>query len=547
MAFTAEKPFELHHPPRHRPCFTGPMRSMPPTRYARSGEVSLAYQDFGDGPVTLFAVPPLARNIELAWESPQYRRYFNRVASFSRYVHFDKRGTGASDRTLPMPSLETRVDDMRAVMDVAGIDRAFLWGSSEGGPMALLFAATYPDRVDGLVLDGTAAVLVPASESPDAREQRLARRERWLSAWGTEHSVTLDFMAPSMTSDPWYRTWQPRYERQSASPAGLRDLIAMNDEIDVRAVLGDIDVPTLARHRVGDRVVPIDRARETIECMSRARLVEFPGDDHFAHIGADIDDWLALVQEFITGARPRPSKARPGARQSRRRIAASITTFGGFAVVVDGQEVPLSAWGSRRARQLCKRLTTACGHPVPREQLVDLLWPDDCRQQRLSARLSVQLSTVRRILGGGVIADRDAVRIDLSEIHLDLADVRAAAEAEDCGRVVELYRGDYLPLDLYEDWATETRESTRALFIRAASRLAAAALTAGDHDQAAALARRILAADRFDEDAHRLLIVALLAAGHAGAARQAHGLYARRMGELGVPPAPFDRLVGPGH
>ncbi len=520
---------------------------MPPTRYAHSGEVSLAYQDFGAGPITLFAVPPLARNIELAWESPQYRRYFDRVASFSRYVHFDKRGTGTSDRTLPMPSLETRVDDMRAVMDAAGVERAFLWGSSEGGPMALLFAATYPERVDGLVLDGTAAVLVPASESSEACERRLALRERWLSAWGTEHSVTLALMAPSMASDPWYRTWQPRYERQSASPAGLRDLIAMNDEIDVRAVLGDIDVPTLARHRVGDRVVPVDRARETIAAIPGARLVEFPGNDHFAHIGADIDDWLTLVEEFITGARPRPSKARPSPRHSQGRIAASISTLGGFKVVVDGQEVPLSAWGSRRARQLCKRLTAACGNPVPREQLVDLLWPEERGQQRLSARLSVQLSTVRRILGGGVIADRDAVRIDVSDIHLDLADLRAAAEAGDWGQVVELYRGDYLPLDLYDDWAVETRDSIRALFIRAASRLGATAVAAGDHDRAAALARKILAADRFDEDAHRLLIVALFAAGHAGAARQAHALYAMRMEELGAPPAPFDRLIGPGH
>ena len=519
---------------------------MPPTRYARSGRVSLAYQDFGDGPATLFAVPPLARNIELAWESPQYRRYFSRVAGFSRYVHFDKRGTGTSDRTLPMPSLETRVDDMRAVMDAAGVERAFLWGSSEGGPMALLFAATYPDRVEGLVLDGTAAVLVPASESPDARQRRLAGRERWLSAWGTERSVTLDFMAPSMASDPWYRAWQPRYERQSASPAGLRDLIAMNDEIDVRPVLSEIAVPTLARHRVGDRVVPIERARETVAGISGARLVEFPGADHFAHVGGDIDTWLALVQEFTTGAHPRAHKVRPGPRQGVRGTAASIRTLGGFGVVVDGEEVPLSAWGSRRARQLCKRLTAACGHPVPREQLVDLLWPDEGGQHRLSARLSVQLSTVRRILGGGVIADRDSVRLDLSEVRLDLADVQAAVEAGDCRLVVQLYRGEYLPLDLYEDWAAETRQSTRMAFIRAASQLATAAMTAGDHDQAAALARKILTTDPFDEDAHRLLIAALLAGGHAGAARQAHGVYARRMDELGVPSVPFNELVVPG-
>jgi len=167
-----------------------------------------------------------------------------------------------------MPSLDTRVDDMRAVMDAAGVDRAFLWGSSEGGPMALLFAVTYPDRVEGLVLDGTAAVLLPAGESPAAREQRLARRELWLSAWGTEKSVTLEIMAPSVASDPWYRAWQPRYERQSASPAALRDLMSMNDEIDVTAVLPAIDVPTLARHRVDDQVV---RSSELERRLQRSR------------------------------------------------------------------------------------------------------------------------------------------------------------------------------------------------------------------------------------------------------------------------------------
>ena len=195
------------------------MRSVPPTRYARSGDVSLAYQVFGEGPVTIVAVPPLAKNIEIAWECAQYRHYFERLASFSRYVHFDKRGTGASDRTVPVPSLDTHVDDLRAVMDAAGVDRAFIQGVSEGGPMAMLFAVTYPSRVHGLILDGTAAVLVPPSEAPEARVQRLAEREMWLERWGTEKSLTLAAMAPSVASDPWYRAWQPRYERQSASPA----------------------------------------------------------------------------------------------------------------------------------------------------------------------------------------------------------------------------------------------------------------------------------------------------------------------------------------
>ena len=496
------------------------MASVPPTRYARSGDVSLAYQDFGQGPVTLVAVPPLARNIELAWESSLYRRDFHRVASFSRYVHFDKRGTGASDRTLPMPSLDTRVEDLKAVMDTAEVDRAFLWGSSEGGPMALLFAATYPDRVEGLVLDGTAALLVPEGESTTARQQRLARREKWLDAWGTDRSSTLAWMAPSLATDPWYRAWQPRYERQSASPAALRELMAMNDEIDVRPVLSSIDVPTLARHRVGDRLVPIERARETVAAISGGRLVEFPGADHFSHAGPDLDEWLGLLEQFVTGTPRRARRRRAPSRSDRGGAVTRVQTLGGFAVVVDDEEVPLSRWGSRRARQLCKRLVAAGGQPVAREQLIDLLWPDAVGLDRLGARLSVQLSTVRRVLGRGVIADRDSVRIDVGEVRIDVVDLHAAAKAGDLHQVTDLYRGEFLPLDIYEDWAAAERERARSAFVRAAHGLALASSTAGDHDRAAAFARRILAADQFDEDAHCRLITALVASGHDAAARQ---------------------------
>ena len=516
------------------------MRSAPPTRYARSGDVSLAYQDFGDGPVTLVAVPPLARNIELAWECSLYRRYFRRIAGFSRYVHFDKRGTGASDRTLPMPSIDTRVEDLRAVMDTAEVERAFLWGSSEGGPMAILFAAAYPERVEGLVLDGTAAVLAPASSA--AGRQQIARRDKWLDAWGTDRSNTLAFMAPSVASDPWYRAWQPRFERQSASPAALRELIAMNDEIDVRPLLSSIEVPTLARHRIGDQVVPIERARETAAGISGARLVEFPGNDHFAHVGPELFEWLGVLEQFVTGAaRPVPRRRAPY-RSHQGDGVTRIQTLGGFAVVVDGDEVPLSAWGSRRARQLCKRLVAAGGQPVSRDQLIDLLWPDAVEFDRLGARLSVQLSTVRRVLGRGVIADRDSVRIDVSEVQVDVVDLHAAAKAGDLQRVTELYRGEFLPVDIYEDWAVPERERARSAFALAAHELAFTASASGDHDRAAALARRILAADPFDEDAHRRLITALLAAGHAGAARQAHVSYARRMDELGVPFVPLAEM-----
>lgn len=519
------------------------MRSVPPTRYARSGDVSLAYQVFGDGPVTIVSVPPLAKNIEIAWESAQYRRYFDRLASFSRYVHFDKRGTGASDRTVPVPSLDTHVDDLRAVMDAAGVDRAFIQGVSEGGPMAMLFAVTYPDRVAGLILDSTAASIVPLSESREAREQRLAVREMWLERWGTEQSLTLAAMAPSVASDPWYRAWQPRYERQSASPSALRDLVSLIEEIDVSAILPSIDVPTLARHRVDDAVVSIGWARETIAAIPGARLVEFPGADHFVHTGDDVDSWLDLVEEFTTGSRTHPR------RMSSAQLApagpVAIRTLGGFGVDVGGREVPLTAWGSRRARQLCKILAAAGGQPVPRDQLIEALWPDGVAAERLGARLSVQLSMVRRILRGGIVADRASVRLDLDEVRLDLDDLHRCVEAGDLPRVMNLYRGEFLPEDAYEDWAVPARDRARRAYVRAAHSLALHAEEVGDHARAADYAGRVLEADPFDESGHHRLITALAAEGRLGEARHAYDTYAVRMNELGVPCRAFAALVTP--
>lgn len=499
---------------------------------------------FGDGPVTIVSVPPLAKNIEIAWECPQYRHYFERLGSFSRYVHFDKRGTGASDRTVPVPSLDTHVDDLRAVMDAAGVERAFVQGVSEGGPMAMLFAVTYPDRVAGLILDGTAAAIFPRFESEEARAQRLELRELWLDRWGTDRSLTLAAMAPSVAADPWYREWQPRYERQSASPSALRDVVAMAEDIDVSAVLSSIDVPTLARHRVGDAIVSIDMARETIAAIPGARLVEFEGGDHFVQTGDDVDSWLDVVEEFTTGARAR----RPGRALGRRvhpRAVTTIRTLGGFAVVVGDQEVPIAAWGSRRARQLCKMLAAARGRPVPREQLIDVLWPDGLASDRLSARLSVQLSTVRRILGGGIIADRDAVRLDLAEVRLDLDHLHQAAEAGDLAEAVHLYRGEFLPEDPFEDWATPARDHARRVYLRAAHGLVEQAVTAGDHERVADHAARIVLADPFDEAGHHRLIAALAAVGRLGEARHAYDAYALRMNELDVPCAAFDAFSDP--
>ena len=515
---------------------------VPPTRYARSGEVSLAYQVFGDGPVTIVSVPPLAKNIEIAWECAQYRHYFERMAGFCRYVHFDKRGTGASDRTVPVPSLDTHVDDLRAVMDAAGVERAFIQGVSEGGPMAMVFAVTYPDRVDGLILDGTAAAIVPLVESPEERDDRRAAWEMWIERWGTEDTLTLAAMAPSVASDPWYQAWEPRYERQSASPAALRDLLAMAEQIDVSAVLSTIDVPTLARHRVGDAIVSIDWARQTIAAIPGARLVEYPGADHFVQTGDDVDPWLDLVEEFTTGTPPRPRVTR---RFASVRTTATIRTLGGFAVTVGDQEVPLAAWGSRRSRQLCKMLAAARGQPVPRDQLAEALWPDEAGSERLSARLSVQLSTVRRILGGSIIADRASIRLDLDEVHLDIDDLHRSVESADLQRVIDLYRGDFLPEDPYEDWAAQARDQARRIYIRAAHVLAIEAANVGDHERVVDYAGRILTTDPFDERAHHRLIAALSASGRPGEARHAYDSYTDRMHELAVPCAELADLIAP--
>ena len=506
--------------------------------------MSLAFQDFGNGPVTIVSVPPLAKNIEIAWECAQYRHYFERLGRFSRYVHFDKRGTGASDRTVPVPSLDTHVDDLRAVMDAAGVERAFIQGVSEGGPMAMLFAVTYPDRVAGLILDSTAATIFPRFESAEARAERIELRELWLDRWGTDGSLTLAAMAPSVAADPWYRAWQPRYERQSASPGALREVVAMAEDIDVSAVLSSIDVPTLARHRVDDAIVSIDMARETIAAIAGARLVEFEGSDHFVQTGDDVDTWLDAVQEFTTGARA--ARRTPAVRRRVSHDAVTtIRTLGGFAVTVGDQEIPIAAWGSRRARQLCKMLAAARGQPVPREQLIEVLWPDGVATDPLSARLSVQLSTVRRILGGGIVADRDSVRLDLTEVRLDLEQLHRSAEDGDLAKAMDLYRGEFLPEDPYEDWATPARDRARRVYLRALRTLAEQAAAAGDHDRAADHAARILVADPFDESGHHRLISALAAAGRLGEARHAYDDYTLRMTELDVPCAAFEALVGP--
>ena len=513
-------------------------REVPQVRYADADGTNIAYQVFGEGPATIVAIPPMAQNVELAWEWPTLRRMFERYASVSRYVHFDKRGTGASDRSIPVPEIDQRVDDLRAVMDHAEVDRAFLYGVSEGGPMTLLFAATYPERVAGLILCSTGARLVDLDDDPDPEHSSAAPLLLdFVERYGTSDSVTAEVFAPSLAGDPEFRRWHQRYERQSASRESLRTLLEMNARMDVREVLPAVQAPTLLLHRVDDYVVPIRFAREAAAGLANARLVELPGVDHFSYAG-DIDPMLDEIEQMVTGAPPSSSPSRRVAPQQ-----AEVTTLGSFRVVVSGEEVPTSAWGSRRARQLLKRLVLARGWPVPREELVELLWPDeiDVGVDRLLSRLSVQLSTVRRILGGGVVADRTSVRLDTRHVVADL--VRFDGLVGDRA-IVEAYTGELLPDDRFEAWTDAARTEVRARYLAAAHRLLDAAVERGDDGTVLELAGRLLVVEPFDEAARVALVCAHHRRGSHAAAAKEHEAYCERMEEMGIEPRTFDDVVG---
>ena len=234
---------------------------MPETRYTESGEVSIAYQAVGEGPLDLVYVPGWVSNVELLWEGPKAARFLRRLASFSRLILFDKRGTGLSDRVSNdrLPTLEERMDDVRAVLDAVGSERAALLGHSEGGSMSMLFAATSPERVSALVLVGVFAKRIRSDDYPwaPAPEDRAAAIESVGKDWLNDSE--LEYYAPS--EDAVFREHLRRFFRQSASPGAARALLTMNSEIDTRAVLPSITVPTIVIHRTDDRDVSADEGR----------------------------------------------------------------------------------------------------------------------------------------------------------------------------------------------------------------------------------------------------------------------------------------------
>lgn len=281
----------------------------PETRYAKSGDVHIAYQVFGEGPLDLVHVPGSTSHLDIAWEEPAFERYFRRLASFARVISFDKRGTGLSDRAAGIPTLEERMDDVRAVMDAAESEQAAILGISEGGAMSMLFAATHPDRTRALVLYGSDVTHRGDDDFPWVSSDPIEDRLRSIAEtpWDSSSRV-LDSLAggaPSVADDPTIRDWWVKFRRAGATPSAERTLAEMNLLIDVRPVLPVIRTPTLVINLTQDKWVPVEVARYIAARIPDAKLVEIDGTDHI-FVWQAMEPVVAEIEEFLTGVRPAP-------------------------------------------------------------------------------------------------------------------------------------------------------------------------------------------------------------------------------------------------
>ncbi len=308
-----------------------------PISYARSGDVNIAYQITGDGPFDLVLIPGFFSHLEIDWEHPDHARFLERLGSFARVLRFDKRGTGLSDRAVGLPDFETRMDDVRAVMDAAGSESAALFGYSEGGPMCVLFAAAYPERTRALVLYGTYAKRLRSDDYPWAPtwEQRAALARQLEEAWGVD--VDLSTMIPG--ADAATAEWFHRRGRAALSPAAARDLILMNSKADIRDALPSVQCPTLVMHRSGDLDSRVEEGRFIAERIPGARFVELPGNIHVPWV--ELDPVVDEVEEFLTGVRP---------TTAGRRALATILFTDLVASTDRAREIGDSAWTSLLGR-----------------------------------------------------------------------------------------------------------------------------------------------------------------------------------------------------
>jgi len=301
----------------------------PVTRYARSGELHIAYQVVGDGPLDLLYVPSWISQVEHYWEEPSVTRYFSRLTSFSRLIMFDRRGSGLSDPLPRAPTLEEQMDDILAVMEAAGSERAAVFALLEGGALAAMFAAAHPDRTTALILFEAQPRM---SWAPDydwalrPEERQAAIEDGGLVDWGTGRRI--GSLSPRSAENPRLREWYARLERLAAAPGMAAKLMMMNAEVDVRAVLPTISVPTLVMHRAGDRFVDVRHSRYLAEHIPGAKYVELPGEEALT-FGTEARGELDEIEEFLTGARH---------ADDSERILATVL----FADVVDSTRVAAS-------------------------------------------------------------------------------------------------------------------------------------------------------------------------------------------------------------
>ncbi len=313
------------------------MISPPPTRYARSGEVHIAYQVNGEGPVDLVFVPPAVSHLDYRWEEPSYERLLRRLGSFARVISLDKRGSGLSDRTAALPSPEEQVEDIEAVMDAAGCEQASLLGGLDGGVASILFAVAHPERTQRLITYATAARTLKSADYPWGldREELEALVDLVEQDWGGR--TFLQLSAPTVADDARFVQWFGRFQRSAVSPAAAAAWMRGLAEIDVRDVLSEVAVPVLVLQRADDRIVDAGHGRYLAEHIRDAKYVELPGADYLLWV-RDTDLLLDEVQEFLTGVR---------AEVEPDRIVATVL----FTDVVGSTELA-ARMGDRRWRDL---------------------------------------------------------------------------------------------------------------------------------------------------------------------------------------------------
>jgi class 3 adenylate cyclase len=313
----------------------------PAVRYAASGDLSIAYQVVGDGPVDLVWVPGFVSHVEILWELPLWRRLLDRLSSFARVVIFDKREQGLSDRTGAPPTLEDIAGDLGAVMDAAGSERATIVGLSEGGPAALLFAASHPQRVSGLALVGSYARLSRAPDNPAGvpAEQLRGFVERVVAEWGGPTALSLWFGAEA-AGDPALAEWWARLLRAGTSPGGARALLRLYEELDARPALSSISAPTLVVHGRDDALVPAALGRAVADAIPGARYLEL----HGPHLPFAVDDgraFAAAIEELVTGRLAEPDP---------ERVLATV-----LVTDIVGSTGQATALGDRAWRELLQR------------------------------------------------------------------------------------------------------------------------------------------------------------------------------------------------